>query len=422
TDAGDLSDTDDEVDEDIRSHFNRPPPKRVPKKGGEIVESVRPSTSGCWDNGSPSGGDSRSEDVFPCVPRFRRSWSHRHFKRKPRAYFFNVDELTPSELALLQRLLAYSAKLKGVFINTRNVLSQKDRLQRSVLFAEMADDLDYLHEMVGRFPVVNGPVDANVGTAADIENVLYRLTDQGNDQGNMELGSDMEGRRKKRHERDADEGDPSSKKCKLGVPGAHEVTNVQTGVTSPLPSSSTPLSVDFLLAPFSQLSITSELSKSAALLASGPVSFKPVPLGVRVEELEREVALLNDVAVAQSKEHESKRKALRKKVKELEKSNGELEKSNRELEARVSSFEKDIKEHGQPAVLYASLKQERSQLADSRDRLQKAAAIGIRVFALGFEDALKQVEESYPEVELDRSIFKPPNRYATKTQPSVADD
>ncbi|MCI54625.1 hypothetical protein A2U01_0075875, partial [Trifolium medium] len=31
------------------------------------------------------------------------------------------------------------------------------------------------------------------------------------------------------------------------------------------------------------------------------------------------------------------------------------------------------------------------------DRLQKAAAIGIRAFALGFEDALKQVEENYPE-------------------------
>ncbi|MCI57504.1 hypothetical protein A2U01_0078755, partial [Trifolium medium] len=29
----DLSDTDDEVDDAIRSHFNRPPPKRVPKKG-----------------------------------------------------------------------------------------------------------------------------------------------------------------------------------------------------------------------------------------------------------------------------------------------------------------------------------------------------------------------------------------------------
>ncbi|MCI51405.1 hypothetical protein A2U01_0072649, partial [Trifolium medium] len=49
----DLSDNDDEVDDDIHSHFNRPPPKRVPKKGGETVEGARPSTSGCRDDGSP---------------------------------------------------------------------------------------------------------------------------------------------------------------------------------------------------------------------------------------------------------------------------------------------------------------------------------------------------------------------------------
>ncbi|MCI18311.1 hypothetical protein A2U01_0039465, partial [Trifolium medium] len=184
--------------------------------------------------------------------------------------------------------------------------------------------------------------------------------------------------------------------------------------------SSTPLNVDFLQASFIQLSvtpascsdlsvdarsqeflrsfarITSELSKSAALLASGPVSFEPVSLGVRVEELKREVARLNDDAVARSKEHKSKRKALTKKVKVLEKSNGELERSNQELVARVSSFENDVQEH--------------------------AAAIGIRAFALGFEDALKQVEGNYPEVELDRSVFKPPNHSAAKTQPPVADD
>ncbi|MCI40643.1 hypothetical protein A2U01_0061876, partial [Trifolium medium] len=100
----------------------------------------------------------------------------------------------------------------------------------------------------------------------------------------------------------------SSKKCKLGVPEAQEVMNVQTGVTSPLSSSSAPLSVDHLLAHFSQLSVT------------------------------------------QSKEREAEKKVLRKKVKKLERSNGELE-------ARVSSFEKDIKEHGQPVVLHASLRQ-----------------------------------------------------------------
>ncbi|MCI76595.1 hypothetical protein A2U01_0097865, partial [Trifolium medium] len=50
----------------------------------------------------------------------------------------------------------------------------------------------------------------------------------------------------------------------------------------------------------------------------------------------------------------------------------------------------------------------------------KAATIGIRAFTLGFEEALKQVEENYPEVKLDSSIFKPPNRSTVKTQPPVA--
>ncbi|MCI43750.1 hypothetical protein A2U01_0064988, partial [Trifolium medium] len=57
-----------------------------------------------------------------------------------------------------------------------------------------------------------------------------------------------------------------------------------------------------------------------------------------------------------------------------------------------------------------------------RDRLQKAVAIGIRTFPLGFEDALKQVEESYPDVELDCSNFKSRNRSAVKTRPSVAEN
>ncbi|MCI40435.1 hypothetical protein A2U01_0061668, partial [Trifolium medium] len=83
------------------------------------------------------------------------------------------------------------------------------------------------------------------------------------------------------------------------------------------------------------------------------------------------VARLNDAAAAQSREREAEKKVLRKKVKKLEKSNGDLE-------AKVSSFEKDIKEHGQPVVLHASLEQERSQLAVLNDRLQKAATIGIR--------------------------------------------
>ncbi|MCI39112.1 hypothetical protein A2U01_0060342, partial [Trifolium medium] len=81
-----------------RSHFNRPPPKRVPKKGGETVEGVRPSSSGCQDDGSPSGDEPESSDVFPCILRFRRSWSRRHFKRKSCAYFFSLSELSPYEV------------------------------------------------------------------------------------------------------------------------------------------------------------------------------------------------------------------------------------------------------------------------------------------------------------------------------------
>ncbi|MCH95639.1 hypothetical protein A2U01_0016619, partial [Trifolium medium] len=88
--------------------------------------------------------------------------------------------------------------------------------------------------------------------------------------------------------------------------------------------------------------VASELSKSAALLASGPISFESVSLGAHIEELEREVARLNDAAAAQSKEV---------------------------------------------------------------DR---------------FEQALRQVEANYPEVELDRSVFKPPNCSTVKTQPPVA--
>ncbi|MCI35915.1 hypothetical protein A2U01_0057136, partial [Trifolium medium] len=95
--VGDLSKTDDEVDNDIHSHFNRPPPKRVPKKGGETVGDARPSLSGRHDGRTPSDDESGSSDAFPCVRHFRWSWSRRHFKRKPRANFLSLSELSPSE-------------------------------------------------------------------------------------------------------------------------------------------------------------------------------------------------------------------------------------------------------------------------------------------------------------------------------------
>ncbi|MCI02640.1 hypothetical protein A2U01_0023674, partial [Trifolium medium] len=47
SDSGSLSDTDDEVDDDIRSHFNELPPKRVPQRGGETDEGVCHLVSGC---------------------------------------------------------------------------------------------------------------------------------------------------------------------------------------------------------------------------------------------------------------------------------------------------------------------------------------------------------------------------------------
>ncbi|MCI01847.1 hypothetical protein A2U01_0022876 [Trifolium medium] len=64
---------------------------------------------------------------------------------------------------------------------------------------------------------------------------------------------------------------------------------------------------------------------------------------------------------------------------------------------------------------------ETGKLVRSNDRLQKTAAIGIRAFDVGFEEALKQVEGNYP-IELDHFVFKPPSRSAMKTQPPVAGD
>ncbi|MCI62867.1 hypothetical protein A2U01_0084124, partial [Trifolium medium] len=81
------------------------------------------------NNGGESSTDAKfgSGGALPCVGRFRRSWSRRHLKRKTRAYFFSLDELNPSEVALHHRLEAFFDKLKGDFINTRNVLTQGNR-------------------------------------------------------------------------------------------------------------------------------------------------------------------------------------------------------------------------------------------------------------------------------------------------------
>ncbi|MCI90736.1 hypothetical protein A2U01_0112030, partial [Trifolium medium] len=56
----------------------------------------------------PSGDNSGEFDAArPCVPRFRRSWSKRHFKRKSRAYSFELAELNPAESVLRKKLEAY---------------------------------------------------------------------------------------------------------------------------------------------------------------------------------------------------------------------------------------------------------------------------------------------------------------------------
>ncbi|MCI38204.1 hypothetical protein A2U01_0059432, partial [Trifolium medium] len=125
-----------------------------------------------------------------------------------------------------------------------------------------------------------------------------------------------------------------------------------------------------------------------------------------------EVARLNDVVAARSKEQEKKERAL-KKVKKHER-------SNEALGERIFSYDNDIKEYGHPAALYASWKQEREKLDSLNDRLKRKETIGIRAIATGFEEALKQVEKSHPEIVLDRSVFKPPSRATMKTQPPVA--
>ncbi|MCI90753.1 hypothetical protein A2U01_0112047, partial [Trifolium medium] len=67
----------------------------------------------------------------------------------------------------------------------------------------------------GEFPIVDNLDGTNVGSRDDIEDALNQLSEHGNDQGGVRPSPDLEERRKKRHERDVDEGDPSSKKCRL---------------------------------------------------------------------------------------------------------------------------------------------------------------------------------------------------------------
>ncbi|MCI46632.1 hypothetical protein A2U01_0067873, partial [Trifolium medium] len=43
----------------------------------------------------------------PCLPRFRKWWSTRHFKRKSSSYRFKVTQLTTEERNLRKKLMDY---------------------------------------------------------------------------------------------------------------------------------------------------------------------------------------------------------------------------------------------------------------------------------------------------------------------------
>ncbi|MCI40395.1 hypothetical protein A2U01_0061628, partial [Trifolium medium] len=117
--------------------------------------------------------------------------------------------------------------------------------------------MDFLHEMAGEY-VGEGNLDgANLDLPCDdINEDLDQLIDHCDDQVGASPNPDLEGRRKKRHERDVDEGDSSSKKCKLYGPESQKVVDAQAGVIPPSPSSSSPLSVDHLLTYFGRLSVS----------------------------------------------------------------------------------------------------------------------------------------------------------------------
>ncbi|MCI64526.1 hypothetical protein A2U01_0085784, partial [Trifolium medium] len=77
-----------------------------------------------------------------------------------------------------------------------------------------------------------------VSSQVDIEEALDQLGDQ--DGGHHDLDAGARGR--KRCDRDAEEGDPSSKKSKLDGGEAHGVEGAHTGVVLPSSSSSDLLS------------------------------------------------------------------------------------------------------------------------------------------------------------------------------------
>ncbi|MCI26470.1 hypothetical protein A2U01_0047665, partial [Trifolium medium] len=136
---------------DIKSCYNEPPSKRVPGTRSKAYVDVRPSSSGVRGKNLSTSDESGSYDASRCFRRFRRLWSRRHFKKKPRDYFFDLDELSPSEVSLYKKLEAYFDSLKKMvpspsdpgkmvalerFIDTKAILDKETRHQRSLLFGE----------------------------------------------------------------------------------------------------------------------------------------------------------------------------------------------------------------------------------------------------------------------------------------------
>ncbi|MCH80646.1 hypothetical protein A2U01_0001417, partial [Trifolium medium] len=376
---------------DIKSVYNRPSPKSSPVRGK-----------------GPSGDDSGEfEAARPCVPRFRRSWSRCHFKRKSRVYSFEPAELNSAESVLRKKFEAYFYGFdKGKsgedrFINTKDVLQAADREQRAAIFETMSDELAYWNLMaakVGFKPIVadgSGDIELNSDFAADASECE---------------GCEGEGGSKKRHNLG------STKVISVRIPSSASPVNVGQFLSffqSLTPSVSSP--VDLTIADRSQRSLNSlghivyELFESASLLAYGPVALESsnviTAFEARVGELEAENARLNVVLVTKTgevSELQSFKKKSSKKIKGLEKDVkvAEARAANMEaLEGRVASFEEDIKKYGAP-----------SQLCEERDKLKKdfgdVVVRSVRGITAGFEEALALVEEKNPGLTLDLSVYK----------------